>query len=192
MEREAMEGVHDAADLQPVRGHATERACLRTVRMHDIEAPEAGLEISEGAAVVGGRDLAAQVRHQHHLVASLACLRSRVIGGLAGDEHDLEAVRIQRQRAAQRYPAGAGHEPCDDLCHPEPAAGYGVACHADTPVAVCVVVMASSSRSGAPGWSPRVTCRHGSLLLNVSAIACTGGWLSPRPVPSASVAANAQ
>ena len=43
MEREAVEGVHDAADLQPVRGQAAERACLRAVRMHDVEALEAGL-----------------------------------------------------------------------------------------------------------------------------------------------------
>ena len=64
---------------------------LRAVRMHDIEAVEAGLEISEGAAVVGGGDLAPQVRHQHHLVAGLARLRDQVIGGLAGDEHDLDS-----------------------------------------------------------------------------------------------------
>ena len=105
MEREAVEGVHDAADLELVRGQAAERARLRAVRMDDIETPEADPEVSEGAAVVGGGDLAAQVRHQHDFVARVACLRNRVIGALAGDEHDLEALRIQRERAAQRHPA---------------------------------------------------------------------------------------
>ena len=104
MEREAVKGVHDAGDLHPVRGQAADRAGLRAVRVHDVEALQAGLEVGEGAAVVAGRDLAPQMRHQHDLVAGLARLGDQVIA-LTGDEHDLVVLGIEGQRAAQRYPA---------------------------------------------------------------------------------------
>ena len=40
----------------------------------------------------------------------------------------------------------------------------------------------ASSRSGAPGRSPRVTCRHGSLRAERRRdVLATGGWLQPRP-----------
>ena len=71
--------------------------------MHDVEALQAGLEVGEGAAVVGGRDLAPQVRHEHDLVACIARLLDQVVA-LAGDEHDLVMLRIEGQRAAQRTP----------------------------------------------------------------------------------------
>ena len=170
-------------DLQPVRGQAAERARLGAVRVHDVEALEAGLQVGEGTAVVEGSDLAAQVRQQHDLMAGRARLRDQVVIGLAGDEGDLILLGVKRQGAAQRHPAGAGHEPGDDLRYPQPA-GHDVNSS--------VFAALSSSRSGAPGRSPRFTCRHGSLTLSSCAMCWTGGWLPPRPVPSASVAANAQ
>jgi hypothetical protein len=128
--------------------------------VHHIEAPETGLQVGDGAAVVGGRDLAGQVGHQHHLAAGLACLRDQAIA-LAGEKHDLVLVGVKRQGTAQGHPAGAGRELGDYLRHPHSAR------HA---VASLAVLALSNSRSGAPGGSPRVTSRHGSLALSVSAI----------------------
>ena len=88
--------------------------------MHDIEALEAGPQVREGTAVVERRDFAAQVRQQRDLVAGLTRLRDQVIA-FASDKDDFVVLGVERERTAQRHPAGAGHEPGDDLRHPQSA-----------------------------------------------------------------------
>ena len=115
-----MIGMHDSRHRSAAGGQAAERPGFRGVRVRHVEpAPvKQDRQRAQRSQVAARIDGSAQGRLDDHLQARRGRLIQQMVPA-AGDDRDLELIRVKRLRAAQREHARPALQPGDEGGHPQ-------------------------------------------------------------------------